>query len=240
MNSSDFVAGEQLWSQVDGYIQDKLIGSDPALESALSESDRAGLPQIAVSAPQGKLLSILAAAINAKRILEIGTLGGYSTIWLARSLPPGGRLVSLEVNPKHGEVASANVARAGLADRVEIRVAPAIESLADMAAEAAASVAAGAPASAERFDLVFIDADKPSTSAYFGHALGLTRPGGLIIVDNSVRHGRLVDDSSSDANVVGMRDFHDLVAGTPGVSATTIQTVGSKGYDGFTIVHVGR
>ncbi len=232
MNPSDLVEVEQLWSQVDGYIQDKLIGSDPALEAALEESDRAGLPQIAVSAPQGRLLAILAKAINAKRILEIGTLGGYSTIWLARSLPLDGRLVSLEVDPRHGEVASANVARAGLEDRVEIRVGPAIKSLPDVSAEVTAT--------GERFDLVFIDADKPSTSAYFERVLGLTRPGGLIIVDNSVRHGRLVDDSGSDANVVGMRDFHDLLATTPGVSATTIQTVGSKGYDGFTIVHVGR
>lgn len=232
MTPSDFVEGEQLWSQVDAYIQAKLIGSDAALESALEESDRAGLPQIAVSAPQGKLLAILAMAVSARRILEIGTLGGYSTIWLARTLPRDGRLVSLEVDPKHGQVASANVARAGLADQVEIRVGPAIESLPDVSAEVAAS--------GERFDLVFIDADKPSTSAYFEKVLGLTRPGGLIIVDNSVRHGRLVDDSGSDANVVGMRDFHDLLAGISGVSATTIQTVGSKGYDGLTVVYVGR
>lgn len=230
MNQSDFVEGERLWSQVDGYIESKLIGTDPALESALEESERAGLPAIAVSAPQGKLLAILAKAIGAKRILEIGTLGGYSTIWLARSLPPDGGLVSLEVDPKHAAVAAANVEAAGLADRVEIQVGPAIGSLPDVKAEVASS--------GQRFDLVFIDADKPSTSAYFEQALDVTRPGGLIIVDNTVRHGRLVDDSGSDPNVVGMRDFHDLVARTAGVSATTIQTVGSKGYDGFTVVYV--
>jgi predicted O-methyltransferase YrrM len=231
MNPTDFVEGERLWSQVDGYIQAKLIGSDPALESALEESERAGLPAIAVSAPQGKLLAILAKAIGAKRILEIGTLGGYSTIWLARSLPPDGRLISLEVDPKHAAVASANVDRAALSERVEIRVGPAIKAFPAIKAEVASS--------GKRFDFVFIDADKPATSAYFEEVLDLTRPGGLIIVDNSVRHGRLVDDSGSDPNVVGMRDFHDLVARTPGVSATTIQTVGSKGYDGFTVVHMG-
>ena len=224
---------EKLWSEVDLYIHDRLLGADPALEAALAESDRAGLPQIAVSAPQGKMLHLLAKAIGAARILEIGTLGGYSTIWLARALPEHGRLTSLEVDPRHAEVASANVAKAGLADRVEIRVGRAIDSLPTLRDELARS------ADTRAFDMVFIDADKPSTSAYFEHAVDMTRPGGLIVVDNSVRRGRIADPSDSDPNVVGMRNFHDLLAGRSDVQATTVQTVGSKGYDGFTLIYVG-
>lgn len=224
---------EQLWSQVDLYIQGTLIGSDPLLQAALEDSDRAGLPQIAVSAAQGKMLQLLARAIRAERILEIGTLGGYSTIWLARALPDRGKLTTLEVNPRHAEVASSNVERAGLGGRVEIRVAPAIESLSALREDLAPS--GGNPP----FDMVFIDADKPSTSAYFIHAVEMTRPGGLIIVDNSVRHGRIADASDTDPNVIAMRDFHDLLANRSDVQATTVQTVGSKGYDGFTIVYVG-
>ncbi len=224
---------EKLWSEVDLYIHDRLLGADPALEAALAESDRAGLPQIAVSAPQGKMLHLLAKATVAARILEIGTLGGYSTIWLARALPEHGRLTSLEVDPRHAEVASANVAKAGLADRVEIRVGRAIDSLPTLRDELARS------ADTRAFDMVFIDADKPSTSAYFEHAVDMTRPGGLIVVDNSVRRGRIADPSDSDPNVVGMRNFHDLLAGRSDVQATTVQTVGSKGYDGFTLIYVG-
>ena len=224
---------EKLWSEVDLYIHDRLLGADPALEAALAESDRAGLPQIAVSAPQGKMLHLLAKAIGAARILEIGTLGGYSTIWLARALPEHGRLTSLEVDPRHAEVASANVAKAGLADRVEIRVGRAIDSLPTLRDELARS------ADTRALDMVFIDADKPSTSAYFEHAVDMTRPGGLIVVDNSVRRGRIADPSDSDPNVVGMRNFHDLLAGRSDVQATTVQTVGSKGYDGFTLIYVG-
>ena len=224
---------EQLWGEVDLYIHDRLLGADPALEAALAESDRAGLPQIAVSSPQGKMLHLLAKAIGAVRILEIGTLGGYSTIWLGRALPEHGKLISLEVDPHHGEVASANVARAGLSDRVEIRVGPAIDSLPTLRDVHARS--ADNPA----FDMVFIDADKPSTSAYFEHAVEMTRLGGLIVVDNSVRRGRIADPSDSDPNVLGMRNFHDLLAGRSDVQATTVQTVGSKGYDGFTLIYVG-
>ena len=224
---------EKLWSEVDLYIHDRLLGADPALEAALAESDRAGLPQIAVSAPQGKMLHLLAKATVAARILEIGTLGGYSTIWLARALPEHGRLTSLEVDPRHAEVASANVAKAGLADRVEIRVGRAIDSLPTLRDELARS------ADTRALDMVFIDADKPSTSAYFEHAVDMTRPGGLIVVDNSVRRGRIADPSDSDPNVVGMRNFHDLLAGRSDVQATTVQTVGSKGYDGFTLIYVG-
>ena len=224
---------EKLWSEVDLYIHDRLLGADPALEAALAESDRAGLPQIAVSAPQGKMLHLLAKATGAARILEIGTLGGYSTIWLARALPEHGRLTSLEVDPRHAEVASANVAKAGLADRVEIRVGRAIDSLPTLRDELARS------ADTRALDMVFIDADKPSTSAYFEHAVDMTRPGGLIVVDNSVRRGRIADPSDSDPNVVGMRNFHDLLAGRSDVQATTVQTVGSKGYDGFTLIYVG-
>lgn len=230
---------EQLWHEVDLYIHDRLIGADPALEAALEESDRAGLPQIAVSAAQGKMLHLLAKAIGAARILEIGTLGGYSTIWLARALPEHGKLISLEVDPHHGEVASANVARAGLSDRVEIRVGRAIDSLPTLRDELARS--ADGRAFNQAFDMVFIDADKPSTSAYFEHAVEMTRLGGLIVVDNSVRRGRIADPSDSDPNVLGMRNFHDLLAGRSDsdVQATTVQTVGSKGYDGFTLIYVG-
>ena len=224
---------QQLWSQVDLYIEGRIIGSDPALKAALEESDRSGLPKIAVSAAQGKMLHLLAKAIGAKQILEIGTLGGYSTIWLARALPERGKLISLEVDPRHAKVASANVAKAGIAERVEIRIGPAIESLPVLRAEV--SPGGGNPL----FDMVFIDADKPSTTAYFEFAVEMTAPGGLIIVDNSVRHGRIADASDVDPNVIGMRDFHDHLASRTDVQATTLQTVGSKGYDGFTLVYVG-
>jgi predicted O-methyltransferase YrrM len=177
-----------------------------------------------VSASQGKLLSVLARSITAHRILEIGTLGGYSTIWLARALAPGGHLISLELEPRHAEVAQQNLASAGLTDRAEIRVGPALESLEALGA-------AGEPP----FDLVFIDADKQSNAEYFAWAVRLTHPGSLIIVDNVVRRGRVADPTGADSAALGVRRLLDAMAAEPRVDATTVQTVGSKGYDGFAI-----
>jgi predicted O-methyltransferase YrrM len=214
---------EDLWKKVDDYIAEALIPSDSALEAALESSQAAALPSIQVSAAQGKLLHLLAKTCGAKQILEIGTLGGYSTIWLARALPPGGRLVTLELDPKHAEVAQANVSRAGVGDRVEIRVGHALDLLPRLASE-----------NRPEFDLVFIDADKISAADYFDWALRLSRIGSIIIVDNVVRNGLLADGSSEDPNVKGMRRLHEVLATEQRVSATTIQTVGSKGYDGFT------
>ena len=215
-----------IWRQVDDYIVERLIGADPVLEAALADADAAGLPPIAVSPAQGRMLELMARMSGATRILEIGTLGGYSTIWLARALPPGGRLVSLEIDPRHAEVARRNIERAGLAASVEVRVGPALESLPALTDEG------------QRFDLVFIDADKENIPAYFDHAVDLTGPGGVIVVDNVVRHGGLTDPSSTDPRVEGVRRFHDQLQGRADVSATTIQTVGVKGYDGFTLAVV--
>jgi predicted O-methyltransferase YrrM len=215
------------WSAVDDYYAGLLIGDDPVLDGALEASEAAGLPPISVSAAQGKLLQLLAMAGGAKRILEIGTLGGYSAIWLARGLPADGSLVTLEVSEAHAAVARANLERAGFADRAVVRVGPALVTLPMLADEGAGP-----------FDLVFIDADKASNSAYFTWALRLARPGTMIIVDNVVRGGAVVDESSSDPSVQGVRRFAELVAGRRRVSATTVQTVGSKGWDGFTLAVV--
>jgi len=218
---------EALWNQVDDHIAQRLAPHDDALAAALKASADAGLPAIAVSAAQGKLLHVLARTVNAKRILEIGTLGGYSTIWLARALAPGGKLVTLEYDPKHAEVATKNIARAGLAKSVEVRVGKAIDALPKLAAEKAGP-----------YDLVFIDADKASIPEYFARALDMTRVGGLIVVDNVVRGGKILDAASADANVQGVRRFFDLLAKEKRVTATAIQTVGAKGYDGFALALV--
>jgi predicted O-methyltransferase YrrM len=220
---------ERLWTEVDEYIDEHLIGDDPVLERALQDSEAAGLPSIAVTAAQGKMLHLLARIHGARRILEVGTLGGYSTIWLARALPGDGRIVTLELEPRFAEVATANIARSGVGERVAVIVGPAADSLRRLAADRV-----------EPFDLVFIDADKRSTPEYFRIALELSRPGTVIVVDNVVRDGALIDEGTSDPGVMGMRAFHELLAGEPGVSATTIQTVGGKGYDGFTLVLVGE
>jgi predicted O-methyltransferase YrrM len=217
---------EQTWSQFEDYFNDALIGHDDALEQALRTSAAAGLPGINVSPSQGKLLSLLARSISADRILEIGTLGGYSTIWLARGLAPGGRLISLEVSPHHAEVANGNVAGAGLADRVEIRVGPAAKSLDQL-------ISAGEPP----FDLVFIDADKQSNPEYFAAAMRLTHPGSLIIVDNVVRRA-LLDPASTRGDAVGVRRMIDAMAADPRVDVTVMQTVGVKGHDGIAIALV--
>lgn len=215
------------WAAVDQYISDLLVQADPALEAALADSQAAGLPPIQVAPPQGKLLHLVARILGAKTVLEVGTLGGYSTIWLARALAPGGRLVSLEIDPKHAEVARANLERAGLSQVVEVRVGPAAEALAELASQGSGP-----------FDLVFIDADKQSNPEYFSWALRLTRPGSVIIVDNVVRQGAVVDAGSTDPSVVGTRRLNDLMAAEKRVSVTEIQTVGSKGYDGFALALV--
>jgi predicted O-methyltransferase YrrM len=217
----------EVWKAVDSYFNDLLLSPDPALSAALQASATAGLPQINVSPSQGKLLQLLAQVQGARSILEIGTLGGYSTIWLARALPRDGRLISLEADSKHVEVARANIARAGLADMVEVRVGRALDTLPQLVAE-----------NRGPFDLIFIDADKPGYRDYLGWALKLSRRGSLIIADNVVRNGEVVDSASADPGVVGVRRFIDLLAAEPRVSATVIQTVGSKGYDGFAMALV--
>ncbi len=218
---------QEQWTAVDRYINDLLVPADPDLDAALEASEAAGLPAIGVAPNQGKLLMLLAKLQGARRILEIGTLGGYSTIWLARALPADGRLVTLEASPEYAEVARGNLARAGLAGVAEVRVGPALETLPRLAEEGLAP-----------FDVVFIDADKPSTPEYFQWALRLARRGTLIVVDNVVRDGAVADAASEDESVRGIRRFNELAAAEPRVSATAIQTVGSKGYDGFALVLV--
>ena len=216
---------KELWSEVDQYYADLLIPRDPVLEAALEASHAAGMPAIAVSPHQGKLLMLLAQSIGAKKILEVGTLGGYSTIWLARGLAAGGRLTTLEYEQKHADVARSNIARAGLGGVVEIKVGRAIDSLPHLVSEAP-------------FDLIFIDADKVSYPEYFEWAVRLSQPGTLIIADNVVRNGAVVDQASADANVQGVRRFNELLSVETRVNATAIQTVGSKGYDGLAIIRV--
>ncbi|WP_328746915.1 O-methyltransferase [Streptomyces sp. NBC_00285] len=217
----------QLWDDVDDYFTTHLTPEDEALRAALDNSEAAGLPSIAVTAPQAKLLQLLAQIQGARTILEIGTLGGYSTIWLARALPADGRLVSLEYSPVHAEVATRNLARADLDDIVEVRVGPALESLPRLAAE-----------NPPPFDLVFIDADKGNNPHYVEWALELTGPGSLIVVDNVVRGGRVADADNPAPDVQGTRTALELIGRHPKLSATAIQTVGSKGYDGFALARV--
>lgn len=210
--------------QVDAFIEDKLLAHDPTLEATLRANAEAGLPAIDVSPAQGKQLQLLTRMTGARRILEVGTLGGYSTIWLARGLPEGGRVVTLELEPHHAEVAAANIAAAGLAERVDIRIGPATATLDAM-------IAAGeAP-----FDLAFVDADKPSNPAYLRAALALSRPGTVLVFDNVVRDGAVLDTDSADPSVQGTRALYDAIAAEPRVDATAIQTLGAKGWDGFLI-----
>lgn len=218
---------EEQWNAVDQYISDTLVGHDEALEAALADTASSGLPPINVAPNQGKMLMLFALLVGAKRILEIGTLAGYSAIWMARGLAPGGRLVTLEADAKHAGVARANIARAGLADRIEVREGQALDTLPVLHAEQAGP-----------FDLVFIDADKASIPDYFRWSLKLARRGSLIVVDNVVRGGAVVDTDSADASVQGVRAFNTLVAAEPRVTATAVQTVGIKGYDGFAMVLV--
>jgi predicted O-methyltransferase YrrM len=225
--TGETMSAQDQWDAVDHYISDVLVRPDSALAEALRASDAAGLPQIAVAPNQGKFLMLLAKATQARAILEIGTLGGYSTIWLARALPLGGRLTTLEYDPKHAEVARANVARAGLGDRVEVRVGRAIDTLPQLLQEKKGP-----------YGLIFIDADKEGYPDYFTWSLKLSHPGGLIIADNVVREGAVIDSKSDDPRVQAVRRFHDMVAAESRVSATAIQTVGTKGYDGFTMILV--
>jgi predicted O-methyltransferase YrrM len=219
--------GQERWTAVDSYITSSLVGPDGALDETLKESAAAGLPAIAVSPPQGKLLYLLARSIGASSILELGTLGGYSTIWLARALAPGGQVITLEANPSYAELAITNIERAGLSAVVELRLGRALETLAELDAEDRGP-----------FDLVFIDADKQSTPDYFAWALEHSHPGTLIVADNVIRDGAVIDPDSHDPVVEGARRFHELLETESRVSATTIQTVGLKGYDGFTLALV--
>jgi predicted O-methyltransferase YrrM len=216
---------EKTWTAVDDYLNELIVRPDAALDFALEASGAARLPLIAVSAPQGKLLHILAQAMGARRILEIGTLGGYSAIWLARALPPGGRLISLEFSPHHAEVARGNLARAGLAEVAEVRVGRGLELMASLTAP---------------FDFFFIDADKEGYPDYFRACLRLSRPGSVMVFDNVVREGEVIDPESRDSAVQAVRRLYAEIAAEPRVAATAIQTVGSKGYDGFCVALVER
>jgi predicted O-methyltransferase YrrM len=218
---------QELWNQVDDYINQMLAPGDSALQNAVEKSSQAGLPQIQVSPSHGQLLHILARTIGARRILEIGTLGGYSTIWLARALPPNGKLITLEASPKHAEVARGNIAAAGLDEKVELRLGPALETLPQLAAE-----------KPEPFDFIFIDADKKSMPEYFDWALKLSRKGSLIYSDNVVRSGGIADIASKDPDLQGVRRFYEVLRCEPRVCATAIQTVGGKGYDGYALALV--
>lgn len=215
------------WTAVDKFVGETLISQDGALQSSLDAAEAAGLPQIQVSPPQGKLLQLLVGLQGARTVLEFGTLGGYSTILLARALPEGGRLITLEANAEYAQVARGSIERAGLAEVVDLRVGPALETLPALEEEGAGP-----------FDLTFIDADKVNTPNYFVWALAHSRPGSLIVADNVVRDGSLADASSPDPATKAQRRLHELIAAEPRVTATTIQTVGSKGYDGFTIALV--
>jgi predicted O-methyltransferase YrrM len=220
------MSDEKRWATVDQYITDRLVFQDAALDAALTKSHDAGLPAISVAPNQGKFLHLLARITKAKNILEVGTLGGYSTIWLARALPADGKLISLEINEKHAEVARENLAHAKI-QNAEVRTGRAVDSLKKISEE-----------KLPPFDFVFIDADKPSNPDYFAWALKLTKSGSVIVVDNVVRGGKVVEENSKDPNVEGVRRLNDLIASEPRVSATAIQTVGIKGYDGFAIALV--
>jgi predicted O-methyltransferase YrrM len=213
---------QQQWTAVDQYITEHLVFSDPALDSALAASTAGGLPTIQVAPNQGKMLHVLAKLIRAKNILELGTLGAYSTIWLARALPADGKLITLEANPTHAKVALTNIERAGLGKIIELREGKALETLPKLEAEKRGP-----------FDLIFIDADKVNIPEYFNWALKLSHPGSLIIVDNVVRDGQVVEAKSTDPNVMGVRRLYEALAKDKRVTCTALQTVGSKGYDGF-------
>ena len=217
------------WNAVDQYLDEAFGLGDRVLDAAVEASRAAGMPQIQVAPNQGRLLQLLALANSSRRILEIGTLAGYSTLWLARALPPGGRLVTLELDPKHAAVATENLGRAGVTNLVEVRVGPAMDTLRRLVEEGA-----------DPFDFVFVDADKAGMPAYFEWSLKLAAPGALLVFDNVVRDGAVVDPASTDPSVVGVRRLNEMLAAEPRVLATTIQTVGVKGWDGFTLVRVAR
>jgi predicted O-methyltransferase YrrM len=221
------MSDQEKWTAVDRYIEERLLPSDPVFAAALAANAAAGMPAIDVSPAMGKFLHLIARAACAQRILEIGTLGAYSTIWLARALPPGGRLVTLEAGPNHAGVARANLERAGLAGRAQVRIGPALETLPGVEKDGCAP-----------FCLIFIDADKTNNAAYFDWAVKLARPGAVIIVDNTVRGGQVTDASSSDVNVQGVRRLMDALHTDSRVSATGLQTAGCKGWDGFVMAVV--
>jgi predicted O-methyltransferase YrrM len=221
------VMSENTWSAVDDYLSDVLLGTDPVLDATVARADAAGLPSIQVSATQGKQLMLLARAIGARRVLEVGTLGGYSAIWLARGLPADGHLDTCEIDPTHAETARASLAEAGLADRVTVHLGPAADTIARLTAEGV-----------EAYDLAFIDADKQGNADYVRATLALSHPGTLIVVDNVVRNGGVVDPANEDPSVVGTRRLFDYLATEPRLDATAIQTVGHKGYDGFALALV--
>ncbi len=214
---------QKTWTAVDDYLDALIVKPDEALAAALQASEAAGLPNIAVTAAQGKLLSLMVQMLGARRILEIGTLGGYSTLWLARALAPEGRLITLEYAAKHAQVARANIARAGLAERVDVKVGAALDLL---------------PALTAPFDFFFIDADKEGYPEYFTACLGLSRPGSVLVFDNAVHEGKIVDAKTSDSHAKAMRTLYEALSAESRVSATSIQTVGAKGYDGFCVVRV--
>jgi predicted O-methyltransferase YrrM len=220
-------AGQAVWTKVDRYFANLLAPSDGKLDAALKANEHAGLPAIDITTLQGKFLEFLVRVSGARRVLEIGTLGGYSTIWLARALPEGGRVVTLELDPHHARVARGNLRNAGVEDLVDVRVGPAIDSLADLA-----------KAGGEPFDLIFIDADKQGYPRYLEWALKLSRVGTVIVADNVVREGKVIDAASSDENVQGVRRFTEMLAAEPRLSATVLQSVGVKGYDGFALAVV--
>ncbi len=220
---------QEQWTAVDDYFESFFTAPDPVLEYALKNSEQAGLPAIHVAANQGKLLMLLAQVHGAKRILEVGTLGGYSTIWLARALPADGKVITLEYNPKHAEVAAQNIAHAGFDQQVEIRVGKGVDVLAQLVEEGQAP-----------FDFIFLDADKPSNPDYLQWSLKLSRPGSLIIADNVVRQGLVINADSDDPAIIGTRQLLETAAAEPRLEVTAIQTVGSKGYDGFALLRVLR
>jgi predicted O-methyltransferase YrrM len=225
MSADKFV--NERWAAVDRYFSEKLSLSDAALDAAMAANMAAGLPAIDVTPNQGKLLQLLAQMIGARRILEIGTLGGYSTIWLARALPAGGKVITLEFNAKHAEIARSNIARATLSHLVDIRVGAALDTLPKLQEEKAGP-----------FDLIFIDADKANNAGYVCWALKLSRPGTLIVIDNVVREGAVIDGASTDKDILGTRRLFDELAKEPRLSSTALQTVSSKGYDGFALAVV--
>jgi predicted O-methyltransferase YrrM len=220
---------QAVWAQVDRYFGDLLIPADETLDAALRANEQAGLPAIDVTSLQGKFLEFLVRVSGARRVLEIGTLGGYSTIWLARGLPEGGRIVTLELDPHHAAVARSNLKRAGVLDRVDLIVGPALDSLPTLQ-----NTGSGP------FDFIFIDADKTSYPEYLRWALKLSRVGTIIVADNVVREGKVIDPDSDDSNVQGVQRFTELLAAEPRLSATVLQTVGTKGYDGFALAVVVR
>jgi predicted O-methyltransferase YrrM len=224
---SPFQTEENLATKVDAYLAEKLIPADSILDETLRANAAANLPSIDVSPLQGRFLYLLARIANARRILEVGTLGGYSTTWLARALPPDGRLITLEVSPKHAEVAQSNITRAGLASLVELRLGPALESLAKLHAE-----------NTPPFDLIFIDADKPNNPNYLEWAIRLSRPGTTILIDNVIREGAIIDDTSADPAIQGTRRMFDIISTHPRLEATTLQTIGAKTYDGIALALV--